>query len=256
MSPIGSGDSSQAYHVIIPARLASQRLPDKMLADVNGRALILHTWERALGSRAATVHVATDDDRIAAVVHSAGGQVVMTSKDHLSGTDRLVEAASALKLSDDAIVVNLQGDEPLMPTACLDQVAGLLHRRAEARMATLWTAIDKEADWRDPNVVKLLATHDGRALCFSRSGIPCVRDGAWPEEAARRHVGLYAYRVDALKAWPALPSSPLEALESLEQLRGLQAGWWINTAQAVEPIPIGIDTLEDLNRLRTELSSV
>ncbi len=248
------GQASPAYHVIIPARMASSRLPGKMLADVHGRPLIVHTLERAQASAALSVHVATDDARIASVVREAGGDVVMTSVDHASGTDRLVEAAISLALPDQAIVVNLQGDEPTMPTACLDQVAELLIGQPEARMSTLWCSIQTEADWRDQNVVKLLSDRAGRALYFSRAAVPFVREGGWPETQARRHVGLYAYRVAALKSWPALARSPLEQLEALEQLRALQSGWWIATAEAAESIPIGIDTLDDLERFRNEIA--
>lgn len=240
------------FHVIIPARRASTRLPAKMLAEVHGRPLIVHTLERAQASAARSVHVATDDVQIAAAVARAGGDRIMTSADHLSGTDRLVEAVDLLGLDDDAIVVNVQGDEPGMPVACIEQVAGLLERQPGARMATLWARLSNEAQWRDPNVVKLLSGHDGRALYFSRATVPFVRTGPWPKGDARRHVGLYAYRVGALRAWPLLPPSPLESLESLEQLRALQAGWWIATAEACESIPIGIDTLEDLERFRWE----
>jgi 3-deoxy-D-manno-octulosonate cytidylyltransferase len=212
------------------------------------------TLERAQASAARSVHVATDDAQIAAAVDQAGGDWVMTSADHLSGTDRLVEAVDALDLDDEAIVVNLQGDEPGMPVACIEQVAGLLQRQPLARMATLWARLSDEAQWRDPNVVKLLSGHDDRALYFSRAAVPFVRSGPWPQSEARRHVGLYAYRVDALRAWPQLRPSPLESLESLEQLRALQAGWWIATAEACESIPVGIDTLEDLERFRREAS--
>jgi 3-deoxy-manno-octulosonate cytidylyltransferase (CMP-KDO synthetase) len=245
-----SGPATADFHVIIPARLASSRLPGKMLADVDGRALILWTLERARASGAKSVHVATDDEGIAAAVRESGGRAVMTSSDHASGTDRLVEAVDHLGLSETAIVVNLQGDEPEMPTACLAQVADLLVEQPGAQMATLWSSIHSEEDWLDPNVVKLLADHQGRALMFTRAAVPYPRSGGWPESQAARHVGLYAYRVSALRKWPSLPTSPLEQLESLEQLRALQAGWWIATARAVESIPVGIDTLEDLKRLR------
>ncbi|OAB61949.1 hypothetical protein AY599_18385 [Leptolyngbya valderiana BDU 20041] len=238
------------FHLVIPARMASSRLPSKMLAEVNGRALILHTLDRARASRASSVHVATDDERIADLVRQDGGQALMTSVDHASGTDRLVEAVEHLGLPEEAIVVNLQGDEPEMPVACLAQVAGLLDEQSRAQMATLWSRIERESDWLDPNVVKLLADHQGRALMFTRAGVPFRRSGGWPEDQASRHVGLYAYRVAALRQWPSLPPSPLEQLESLEQLRALQAGWWIATARAAEDIPVGIDTLEDLARFR------
>lgn len=248
--PEASGQAG--FHVIIPARMASTRLPGKMLADVHGRPLIAHTLECAKSSGARSVHVATDDAQIAAAVDRAGGQSLLTSDGHRSGTDRLVEAVNALKLDDSAIVVNLQGDEPGMPVACIEQVAGLLERQPAARMATLWAPLSDESQWRDPNVVKLLSGHDGRALYFSRAPIPFVREGAWPGKEARRHVGLYAYRVEALRAWPRLASSPLESLESLEQLRALQAGWWIATAEACKSIPVGIDTLDDLESFRRQ----
>lgn len=234
------------FHVLIPARLASTRLPRKPLADVAGRALILRVCDRARRAGAASVHVATDSEEVADLVRADGGEVVMTGADHRSGTDRLAEAASILRLGDDDIVVNLQGDEPEMPSACLRQVAALLDAKPRARMATLWRSIIEETEWQNPNVVKLVADEAGRALYFSRSPIPHVRDGGWPASAARAHLGLYAYRAGALEAWQSLPASELESLESLEQLRALAAGWFIACAQAVEDVPAGIDTPEDL----------
>jgi len=248
--PQGSDSEDAVFHVIIPARLGSTRLPGKMLAEIDGRPLILHTLDRAWSSGARSVHVATDDERIAQQVSGAGGQAVLTSASHASGTDRLVEVVEGLALEDQAIVVNLQGDEPAMPRACIEQVARLLADQPRAQMATLWARIDDAAQWRDPNVVKLLCAHDGGALYFSRAPVPFPRDEDWPVAEARRHIGLYAYRVSALRAWPELPVSPLEALESLEQLRAVQAGWVIATAEATAPIPVGIDTLDDLKRYR------
>jgi 3-deoxy-manno-octulosonate cytidylyltransferase (CMP-KDO synthetase) len=241
------------FHILIPARLASTRLPQKALADIRGKPLVVHTLDKALASGAASVHVATDSPAIADVVVQAGGQVVMTSGDHRSGTDRLAEAAGRLRFPEEAIVVNLQGDEPAMPAACLVQVARLLEADSEAQMATLWQPTDDRQQWLDSNVVKLVANARGRALYFSRAAIPHVRDGDWPQADGRRHVGLYAYRASALKAWQSLPSSPLEIHESLEQLRALEAGWIIACAQAVETIPVGIDTPADLERLRQSL---
>lgn len=234
------------FHVLIPARLASTRLPRKPLADVAGRALILRVCDRARSAGAAGVHVATDSEEVAALVRADGGEVVMTRPDHRTGTDRLAEAASILGLGGDDIVVNLQGDEPEMPSACLRQVAELLHAQPRARMATLWRSMSDEGEWRNPNVVKLVADLAGRALYFSRSPIPCVREGGWPASGARAHLGLYAYRARALEQWRTLPASELERLESLEQLRALTAGWFIACAQAVETVPAGIDTPEDL----------
>ena len=234
------------FHVLIPARLASTRLPRKPLADVAGRALILRVCDRARTAGAASVHVATDSEEVAALVRDDGGSVILTRPDHRSGTDRLAEAAARLGLWGDDIVVNLQGDEPEMPSACIRQVAGLLDAHSNARMATLWRALDDEHDWRNPNVVKLVADERGRALYFSRSPIPHARDGGWPGSAARAHLGLYAYRAEALEAWHSLPSSELERLESLEQLRALSAGWTIACSQSERPVPAGIDTPEDL----------
>lgn len=240
------------FHILIPARLASTRLPRKALAEIGGRPLILHTLDRAWAAGAATVQVATDSEAIAEVVVAAGGEVIMTRADHVSGTDRLAEAAASLGLPAEAVIVNLQGDEPGMPAACLRQVADLLLGAPEAEMATLWQPVLDQAQWLDPNVVKLVLDDAGRALYFSRAPIPHRRDGGWPEGLARRHVGLYAYRASALQAWQSLPPAALEELESLEQLRALAAGWQIVAAQACEAIPVGVDTHEDLARLRLE----
>lgn len=245
---------SSDFHILIPARLDSTRLPRKALAELAGVPLVLHTLRRAQAAGAASIHVATDSEEIAEVVRQAGGKALLTSSEHRSGTDRLAEASVTLELADEAIVVNLQGDEPAMPADCLVQVARLLAEDSQAQMATLWQPVADKAQWLDPNVVKLLTDGRGRALYFSRAAVPHCRDGGWPESQARRHVGLYAYRAGALKAWQQLPASQLEQLESLEQLRALEAGWVIATAAAVAPIPVGIDTPEDLQRLRAELS--
>lgn len=243
------------FHILIPARLDSTRLPRKPLADLAGRALILRVVDCALGAGAASVHVATDSDAVARMVRSGGGEVVMTRPDHASGTDRLAEAVRKLELADDDIVVNLQGDEPEMPGACLRQVADLLAASAPARMATLWRPLEDERQWRDPNVVKLVVDEAGRALYFSRSPIPHVRSGGWPGPAARAHVGLYAYRAGSLASWQRLPESELERFESLEQLRALAAGWSIACERACEPVPAGIDTPQDLASASERLQS-
>ncbi len=249
-----SKDFGNAFHILIPARLNSTRLPRKALSDLAGRPMVLRTLDRALESGATSVTVATDSTEIAAVVEAAGGEVVLTDAGHRSGTDRLAEAVGVLGLDDAAMVVNLQGDEPAMPAACLRQVAAMLAADQRADMATLWQPVADEEQWRDPNVVKLVADSAGRALYFSRAPIPWPRAGNWPAAAARRHVGLYAYRVSALRAWAGLPASALEALESLEQLRALEAGWRIVVERACAPIPVGIDTPEDLARFRSSLS--
>ncbi|MFU8876660.1 MAG: 3-deoxy-manno-octulosonate cytidylyltransferase [Wenzhouxiangellaceae bacterium] len=244
-----------AFHILIPARLESTRLPEKALADLAGRPMIVRVVERAGQAGAQSVHVATDNERIAEAVRATGGNAVMTAADHDSGTSRLAEAAARLELDPDEIVVNVQGDEPLLPPACMRQVAELLQDDPEARIATLWMPLQDEREWRDPNVVKLVAASNGRALYFSRAAIPARRAGGWPQADARRHVGLYAYRVRALAEWSALPPSPLAELESLEQLRALQAGWPITCARAIKPIPPGVDTAEDLEAMRRRIAA-
>lgn len=238
--------------IIIPARMASTRLPNKPLADINGRSLLEWVWRRGWSSRAGEVVIATDDDDIDAAAHGFGARVIRTRSDHLSGTDRLAEAVDLLEITDDTVVVNLQGDEPLMPAACLDQVAGLLDDDAGADMATLWTPMTDLRDAASPDVVKVVCRGDGRALYFSRAPIPHIRAGG-TGVPVRRHVGLYAYRAGRLRQWPMLPPSALEACESLEQLRALDAGWRIATAEAVEAIPAGVDTPADLERVRAIL---
>ena len=243
------------FHVIIPARLASTRLPRKPLTDLGGQPLVLRVHDRARTSGALSVHVATDSEEIAAVVEKGGGEVVMTSSEHRSGTDRLSEAAHLLGLADDAVVVNLQGDEPDMPPECIQQVSRLLQEHPGASISTLWWPIERESEWHDPNVVKLVADKAGRALYFSRAAIPHVRGGDWPQGRARRHVGLYAYRAGALAAWPNLVESELESFESLEQLRALDAGWSIVCEQAAAPVPPGIDTVADVQHFVERLGS-
>lgn len=242
---------STPFHILIPARLASIRLPRKPLALLGARPMILRVLERARAAKPASVHVATDSEEIASAVRAAGGAVVMTDPDHLSGTDRLAEAVARLGLHYEDIVVNLQGDEPLMPSACLQQVAELLASDAQARLATLWAPIEDESEWCNPNVVKLVADARQRALYFSRAPIPHPHGRNFRAGEACRHIGLYAYRVAALRDWADLPPSPLESLESLEQLRALSAGWVIACARACAAVPAGIDTPEDLARIQS-----
>lgn len=238
------------FHVLIPARLASTRLPEKALADLAGRPLIVRVWENALAAGADSVTVATDDRRIADAVRAAGGRVVMTAAEHDSGTSRLAEAAETLGLDARTIVVNVQGDEPAVPVACIRQLVSLLDSDPGAEMATLWVAMDDGDEARNPNSVKLVTDHAGRALYFSRALIPACREPGERPEPVRRHVGLYAYRVEALGRWRSLPASRLERCEQLEQLRALQAGWRIACAEAVESIPPGVDTRHDLEAMR------
>jgi 3-deoxy-manno-octulosonate cytidylyltransferase (CMP-KDO synthetase) len=238
------------FHVLIPARLESTRLPRKALADLGGRPLVVRVVERARAAGPASVHVATDSDEIAAAVESAGGAVVRTAAGHDSGTSRLAEAVERLGLDDGALIVNVQGDEPAVPVACIRQLADLLAARPDAEMATLCTPLNDDREWTDPNVVKLVRDASGNALYFSRAPIPAVRDGAEPPPVARRHVGLYAYRAGALRRWNALPDSRLAGSESLEQLRALEAGWRIVVADGAEPMPPGVDTPGDLEAMR------
>ena len=247
---VDPGDDSVDFHVLIPARLESTRLPRKALADLCGRPLIVRVVERARAAGARSVHVATDSDAIADAVEAAGGRVVRTAANHDSGTSRLAEAVERLGLDEDARVVNVQGDEPAVPIACIRQLAALLGARTDAEMATLWTPIETPQEWQDPNVVKLVADASGNALYFSRAAVPAVRDGGWPGAVARRHVGLYAYRVGALRRWDRLPASRLAELESLEQLKALEAGWRIVAAEGAEPMPPGVDTPADLDAMR------
>ena len=236
------------FHILIPSRLASTRLPNKPLADVCGLPLVVRVLQRALAIHAKSVHVVTDHPSIASAVEAHGGAAIMTRSDHVSGTDRLVEAVSILGLDDEAVVVNVQGDEPLMPARCIQQVANLLIEQAQSEMSTLFDEGSRE-EWLDPNVVKLVTDTSGHALCFSRSPIPYSRDADWPEGHVKRHIGLYAYRASALRRWPTLPESPVEMLESLEQWRALEAGWRIACGKVVEPVPPGVDSAEDLARV-------
>jgi 3-deoxy-manno-octulosonate cytidylyltransferase (CMP-KDO synthetase) len=249
------------YRIVIPARMASERLPGKPLLPVAGRPLLEHVWRRACESAATGVVIATDAAEIQAAAEAFGARVIMTDPRHPSGSDRIAECIGRMQWDDDTLVVNLQGDEPLMPAACLDQAAALLHRDPTADVASLFWPIEEAADVADPNVVKVVTAADGAALYFSRSPIPHAR-GAGGIEAAllagmtwRRHIGLYAYRAGALRAFTSLSPTPLETAERLEQLRFLETGRRIVMAQAVEPVPGGVDTPSDLARVRKLLES-
>mgnify|MGYP001551123888 CR=1 FL=1 len=244
------------YHIVIPARMASQRLPGKPLAMVGGATLIEHVYRRASSAAAESAVVATDATEILETCHAFGATAIMTSAGHSSGSDRIAECADLMGWTDDTLIVNLQGDEPLMPAVCLDQAARLLHDHASASVASLYHAIDSSTEACDPNAVKVVTDADGMALFFSRSIIPFPRDFASAEEAARaglgwkRHVGLYAYRAGALRAFSRMQPTPLESAEKLEQLRFLESGRQIIMAEACENIPAGVDTPDDLERVR------
>jgi 3-deoxy-manno-octulosonate cytidylyltransferase (CMP-KDO synthetase) len=236
---------------VIPARFASTRLPGKALLSETGRPLILHVVEAARRSRSLQrIIVATDDERIAQTVTNAGGEVMMTRSDHPTGTDRVAEVAGRLERA--RIIVNLQGDEPEISGEALDLVIAMLENDADAPMATLATPIRQESIYRDPACVKVVCDRRGRALYFSRSPIPCHRDGlpdpsrAMPA-VAHLHLGLYAYRREFLLGLGSLPPSPLETAEKLEQLRVLEAGYPIVVGLVDEP-SVGIDTPEDYRR--------
>ncbi|GAB4167940.1 MAG: 3-deoxy-manno-octulosonate cytidylyltransferase [Wenzhouxiangellaceae bacterium] len=241
------------FDIIIPARLESTRLPGKVLRPIAGRPMLLHVLDRAREAGASRVIVATDSDRIASVARESGADAIMTATTHVSGTSRLSETVQRLGLADERIVVNLQADEPLMPPVCLRQVAELLAVDGTAAITTLCVPIRSKSEWMDPNAVKVVADERGRALYFSRAPIPWQRDGDWPAETARRHLGLYAYRAGVLRGWSALPASRLEQIETLEQLRALEAGLVIRVADAREPVPPGVDTESDLQRVKRVL---
>ena len=235
------------FRVVIPARFASTRLPGKPLALLAGTPLVLHVHRLALGSGAREVVIATDDARIRDACARAGADVEMTDATHPSGTDRVAEVAARRGWAPDSIVVNVQGDEPLLPPALIAQAAGLLEADRGAAIATLMTPIATLDEFRNPNVVKVVAAADGRALYFSRAPIPWEREGGASQPGcARRHLGIYAYRVAALRQLSGAPPSPLERAERLEQLRALQMGLVIAVADAREAPGPGIDTAEDL----------
>jgi 3-deoxy-manno-octulosonate cytidylyltransferase (CMP-KDO synthetase) len=239
------------FHVIIPARYASSRFPGKPLADIAGKPMVVRVCERARQSGAASVHVATDDERIAAAVQTAGHRAVMTRADHASGTDRIAEAAALLKLAPRDVVVNVQGDEPLIAPALISQVAGLLEELGEASVATACHPVHDEQSLASPNVVKVVLDARGYALYFSRSRIPYPRDHPG---TCHRHAGIYAYRVDFLSHYSALSPSPLERAEALEQLRVLWHGYRIAVAVSETDIPPGVDTPHDLEAVRRMLA--
>ena len=263
------------YSVIIPARYASTRLPAKPLAIIDGKSMIQHVYQRAEQSGAEKVIVATDDQRVFDAVTAFSGEVCMTSADHQSGTDRLQEVVKLYGLADDEIIVNVQGDEPLIPPTVIRQVAKNLAENSRASAATLGEPIHDLETLFNPNAVKVVADNMGRALYFSRAPIPWQRDEFSPTQIqeifdgdfdatkaavagspvnisslARRHIGIYAYRVAVLHEFVTWPLAPLESIEKLEQLRLLANGREIHIADACEPVPGGVDTEADLERLR------
>lgn len=244
------------YTVVIPARYASTRLPGKPLVDIGGKPMIQWVYEQAGRSSARQVVIATDDERVATAARDFGAEPCMTRVDHESGTDRLAETAAALGLAGDAIVVNVQGDEPMVPPAIIDQVAANLAANPAAGIATLAVPITEASQFVDPNAVKVVCDNKGFALYFSRAPIPWPRDEMSPTEAAlpnagaMRHLGIYAYRVSFLQQFVGWPQGALEGSEKLEQLRAMENGVRIHVAAALEEPAAGIDTAEDLARVR------
>lgn len=254
---------SPLFTVIIPARYGSSRLPGKPLALIGGKPMVQHVYERASQSQAHRVVVATDDLQIVDAVNAFGGRVVMTAAEHNSGTNRLQETANLLQLDRDHIVVNVQGDEPFIPAIVIDQVAANLQQNQQFAVATLYEKITDSHDFINPNVVKVVADINSRALYFSRASIPFVRDnlrvdgmGETADIQAYRHIGIYAYRVSLLNRFVHWPMAPLEKLECLEQLRVLFNGENIHVAEALAAVPGGIDTEEDLTRIRQRFSKM
>ena len=245
------------FTVVIPARMASSRLPNKPLADIAGLPMVVRVAQRALLSKASSVVVAADDERIVQACQAHGIRALLTRQDHVSGSDRLAEACQLLGLPDDAVVVNVQGDEPLIHPGLINDVAALLAQRPEASMSTAAHAIAHLEEFTNPNVVKVVLDARKMALYFSRAPIPWWRDGqadggfkSLPSPAPLRHVGIYGYRAGFLRLFPQLPPAPIEKMESLEQLRAMWHGHPIAVHITPEAPGPGVDTPEDLARVR------
>jgi 3-deoxy-manno-octulosonate cytidylyltransferase (CMP-KDO synthetase) len=249
-----------SYTVLIPARLASSRLPNKPLADIAGLPMVVRVAHRAALSGATQVVVVADDASIVAACEAHGVRALLTRADHATGSDRLAEACQLLGLADEAIVVNVQGDEPMIDPALIDACAELLARQSECVMSTAAHPIEQAQDFANPNVVKVVLDAQQRALYFSRAPIPWWRDGPAPATPASgdaqplRHIGLYGYRAGFLRQFPQLSASPLEAVESLEQLRVLWHGQRIAVHVTPQAPGAGVDTPEDLARVRALLA--
>lgn len=249
--------ATTSFVVLIPARLASTRLPDKPLADIAGVPMVVRVARQAKLSHAGMCVVAADDQRIVDACEAHGVKAILTRNDHLSGSDRLAEACTLLGLSDDQVVVNVQGDEPLIDPDLINAVAAQLQARTDCVMSTAAHAIDQMVDFLNPNVVKVVLDRQQTALYFSRAPIPWRRDGtaadgnpAMPSPPPLRHVGIYAYRVGFLKRFPGLEPAPIESTESLEQLRVLWHGERIAVQLSAVAPGAGVDTPEDLERVR------
>ena len=242
-----------AFHVVIPARMASTRLPGKPLVLLDDKTMIEHVWRRARDSGAASVTIATDSARIVDVAKEFGADVMMTRADHQSGTDRVAEVVASRGWNDE-LVVNVQGDEPFIPLSAIHQVVALLREAPDADMATLSTPFNDESQWQDPNCVKVLTDKNGKALLFSRASLPYPRSGE-AVTLAQRHVGIYGYRSSSLQRLVAEPPCQIELAESLEQLRALWIGQSIVVAEAEDVPPPGIDTRDDWLTAKRHLAS-
>jgi len=241
------------FSVIIPARYASSRLPAKMLKEINGKSLIEHTYSNAIKSNASRVIIATDDERIKTVAEGFGAEVCMTNDSHTSGTSRIAEAVSFLNFQNDDVIVNLQGDEPMMSPRAINQVASNLVSSGMS-VATLCETIDTEDAYFDENCVKVVYNSRGRAMYFSRSPVPAFRDGQNINlDLCFRHIGLYAYRVNFLKNYSNMPISRLETAEKLEQLTFLMEGFDIHVDVSFASTGYGVDTESDLIKVKKEL---
>ena len=261
-SAVGGKGSRPVFKVVIPARFSSSRLPGKPLVELLGKPMIQRVYERCLASSAVQVIVATDDERIVKAVKLFDGEACMTRPDHASGTDRVMEVAEQLGWKDQDIVVNVQGDEPLIPAAAIDQAAVCMLDDPDCGIATLCEPIEYAEDLYNPSVVKVVFNHLGRALYFSRAPLPWYRDesihsgsSSLPEGFAfYRHIGIYAYRVATLRAYVTWEQSMMEKAEKLEQLRALYQGVPIHVSLASQTMYKGVDTEDDLQRVREFLS--
>ncbi|ALE52067.1 3-deoxy-manno-octulosonate cytidylyltransferase [Candidatus Thioglobus autotrophicus] len=243
------------FSVIIPARYTSSRLPAKLLKDIHGKPLIQHTYENALKSSASTVIIATDDERIKTVAEDFGASVCMTDKDHSSGTARIAEVIAQLNISDDEIVVNVQGDEPMLSPSVIDQVANNLSA-CQMQMATLCEQVIDKAQYLDPNCVKVVFDKFGKALYFSRAPIPYFRDEQdFDLSLCYKHIGIYAYRAAFIKQYLEMDNSRFEQVEKLEQLTVLNEGFGIHVAIACAETGFGVDTQADLDQVRSALAT-
>jgi len=243
------------FLVVIPARLGSTRLPRKPLADIGGKPMIIRVAERAQQSLAQSVVVATDSHEIQAACDEHRIECLLTSADHPTGTDRIAEVAQLLKLPSDTLIVNVQGDEPLIPPELINQVASTLAEHEQCAISTVAVPINDIAEINNPNVVKVVLNRFGEALYFSRASIPFARDPQGNQKTGHlRHLGIYAYRADFLQAYTQLDPAPHEQVEALEQLRALWNGYRIAVHTASEAPPAGVDTPDDLERVRQILA--